>query len=824
MTGLVWASGSNRTRLTAGTSSVWSKTLRRRDLIAATASVATLAIVRSPKAARATALEASDGAVSARQIRRAVDGLQAQGNPLSAEDMSAVLHYLEAMRGSPLPALQGILDRYTLMNIRLGAHGLGEASRGGARLALLELGWRSVLVRIDNPFRITGGIMLISPSAIAEGELQPSIHEPHILGSDVAESLRDVPDADTDFERGPEQWLGYRFGGAPASAFLEGLSTEYLILQLYSQSPSAKTAFLAAGSAALAPARIRACVGFYEDFTVRAARDITLNMRDWDGQSTTASFIVLDQADRLYPAPSHRLEPDLGFQPQIYRRSEESLRLPAGRYRVIAQRGPEYLHSEQELIVPDDDAPAEFSLQLQRWIDPPAQGWYPGDPHIHPEGQSFGAVSKLGLTAETIYRQVCGEALSVGSVLIWTGGYYYEKQFLTGHVYQSQPKLPFTQRQQANNVAWTAHASMHDAESLIRYDVEQAAFPSNRLGHPVLLHLQHHDNPFGKSVWDWPSWNLPILSWARTQGCVTGYAHIGHSMGVNPGALPTYEVPPMDGLGINEGLVDITHGLVDFLAGGENAPVVDLSVWYHLLNCGFAIPMLGETDFPAGSLTRRVGTTRTYVGLNAAPHGDAGYFAWCEAIKAGRVYFGDGRSHLIDFEVNGRALGSGVLPFAKPGRVSVSVRVAALLNATPIDPQDEPQAVGYEQWHIERARIGNTRTVPLEVVVNGQVVERHSILADGTLRSIRTHIDLSESSWIALRILPSAHTAPVVVTVEGRSVRASKRSAQWCLDCIELLWSKHAGRIRESEHDAAATAWSHARAMYERIRQESTRP
>ena len=88
------------------------------------------------------------------------------------------------------------------------------------------------------------------------------------------------------------------------------------------------------------------------------------------------------------------------------------------------------------------------SIHLERWIDPTKLGWYPGEPHIHPEGQIYGIVSKFGLTPETLLRQVRGEASgAAGSVLIWTCGIITtRKQFLKppGHVYAAQYRLPFT--------------------------------------------------------------------------------------------------------------------------------------------------------------------------------------------------------------------------------------------------------------------------------------------------------------------------------------------------------------------------------------------
>ena len=145
----------------------------------------------------------------------------------------------------------------------------------------------------------------------------------------------------------------------------------------------------------------------------------------------------------------------------------------------------------------------------------------------------------------------------------------------------------------------------------------------------------------------------------------------------------------------------------------------------------------------------------------------------------------------------------------------MSAQVAAWLGQTPADP-DVGQSEGYP-WHIERARVGSSRRVPLEVVVNGHAVQRRDVVADGCFRAMTFEIDVPRSSWVALRILPSAHTAPIVVSVAGQPARASRRSARWCLNCIDVLWDKHARRIRDAERPAAAAAWDHACATYQKI-------
>jgi hypothetical protein len=790
-------------------------TISRRTLIAGTMGLGITA-VRPRTVAAVSANARTAESVSVEQVKRIIETFSALGEPLPVAETKRMLTLVDQPSGEGAVELEGLLERHTLIRLELGKTGVGKSTRGGATPSLRELGWRTFLVRVTNPARLTGPVALYSSAAIPEGAVQGGIHDSHILGNDLPEVVRLPPDLDTDFEVDGSRWMGYRFGGGgPLNAGLNGQPIEYGILQLYSQQGGVNRAQIFLASAMMPPLQFVECQGADLEFTTLPACTVTLVIRDADGAGTTASLLIRDRAGRLYPAPAHRLEPDLAYQPEIFRAHGETVRLPLGRYQVTALRGPEYLATHQDFDLSSAGIPVQWELELTRWIDPTLYGWYPGDPHIHPEGQTFGAISKYGLTPETMLRQVRGEALSVGSILIWAGGYYYEKQFLTGHAYEATYGLPFPDVQRANNITLTPKSTPHDSESLIRYDVEQAAFPSNRLGHPVLLRLKNHDYPGARSLYEWPSWNLPVLQWAKDQGAVAGYAHCGYGMPWNSLELPNYVLPSFESLGANECLVDVTHGAVDFVAGGETHPVMELNFWYHLLNCGFRLPMVGETDFHWAK--SRVGTSRTYVKIDRGLIGDTRYDAWVEGIREGRLYFGDGRSHLIDFRANDHAVGGGNLELPGHGHVVMSAMIAARLEENPVDANDERMTRPNSYWHLERARIGSSRTVPLEVIVNGQVVARCEVLADGKLRRVSLAINVAFSSWVALRILPSSHSAPIYVSVAGRPVRVSRRSAQWCLGCLDVLWGKHAKRIRESERATAAAAWDHARNVYRRI-------
>src|SRR5262249_24386004 len=151
------------------------------------------------------------------------------------------------------------------------------------------------------------------------------------------------------------------------------------------------------------------------------------------------------------------------------------------------------------------------------------------------------------------------------------------------------------------------------------------------------------------------------------------------------------------------------------------------NIWYHTLNCGYRCRISGETDFPC-IYGERVGLGRSYVHLKDKLNFDK----WAEGIKQGRCYVSDGKSHQMDFAVNGLGVGleNSEVKLAEPGSVKVIARVAALLEPKPTDATERIRKTPLNQkpyWDIERARIGTSRKVPVEVVVNGHAVDQKEI-------------------------------------------------------------------------------------------------
>jgi hypothetical protein len=125
-------------------------------------------------------------------------------------------------------------------------------------------------------------------------------------------------------------------------------------------------------------------------------------------------------------------------------------------------------------------------------------------------------------------------------------------------------------------------------------------------------------------------------------------------------------------------------------------------------------------------------------------------------------------------------------------------------------------------WTPEHARIAGTRDVEVEAVMNGRVVARQRIAADGSIHEVRFELQILNSSWIALRIRGSAHTNPVFVLVSPQPLLTSRKSAEWCLAAVERCWAQKGPKIRNRERDAARAAFDHARERYTAILKAST--
>jgi hypothetical protein len=749
-----------------------------------------------------------EGQPLAAQCRRLAEALDHLGTPLPQAERQALD---QAIKQQNAGQIQAVLDKHCLFGVQV-RENRTETLAGSAKPLLMEQGWRVFVVKVLNPAGVKGlALRPDSPNARPMHVRSTSSPAPKV------ESVGDVKERFLDLAM---------FDRQPLLPTLSGLEVEYVLLQVFSRDPGRREAsigFTLQGRGANQPRvsdkrpaekREPVVTGNRVNvlFTCEPAVVVKFRVRDFDGQPSIGAFTIRDRDGRVYPAQSRRLAPDFFFHSQVYRRDGESVVLPPGKYRVTYTRGPEYLVLNREITVPDAASHTE-EFDLKRWVHPLKKGWYSGDHHIHAAGCAHYESPTEGVTPEDMMRHVLGEDLNLGICLSWGPCWYHQKRYFDAK----------TER----HSSFPVHALSTPTHQL-RYDVEVSGFPSSHCGHICLLRLKNQDYPGTKLIEDWPSWDLPIFKWAKGQGGVVGFAHSG--WGLEPEnndvairQLPNYIPPKMNNIGANEYLVDIVHDACDFISTVDTPAVYELNIWYHTLNCGYRCRISGETDFPC-IYGERVGLGRSYVHLP----GQLKFEDWAEGIKQGRCYVSDGRSHLMDFEVNNLGVGlhGSEVKLSAPAKLKLTAKVAALLEPKPTPETERIRNTPLNQkpyWDVERARIGATRKVPVEVVVNGQAVAKKEIEADGSEQAVEFDVAIDASSWVALRIFPSSHTNPVFVMVGDKPIRASKRSAEWCLKGIENCWREKSPRIRESERAAAKEAYDLARQAYEKIRDESVK-
>lgn len=780
-------------------------------------------------------------------VNRLISALEYLGQPLSRDVVENLRAAVKERDGT---AIQELLDPHVLFVVNLNPEVRVKVSRGPAKATLQQAGFTCHIVKVLNESTVTRELRILSPQS---GPVYAGAAEA-ILKRQAQTELKENENVDRQNDRFLEVEM---FNSQPMTRQLSGLAVEYALAMIYSSESGRREATIGFDVGAGTQD-----IGFRGEvpvlFDVKPAMPITLRVLDFDGAPTTARITFRDKLGRIFPPQMKRLAPDFFFQPQIYRADGDSVLLPQTELTVTYNRGPEYRNLSKSFS-PARNGQSEMTLQLERWINPMDHGFYCGDHHIHGAGCSHYDNPTQGVTPQDMFANVKGEGLNVGCVLTWGPCFDYQRRYFS----------PIAD-------------TVSEKHTILKYDLEISGFGSAALGHVCLLRLKDQTYPGSKGTKTegWPTWTVPVMRWAKQQGGVTGYPH--SAMHVNPAAaanrmLVTYDndqdgklspaeskaallpktfdqtdvdgdghlgqrdlettidtaaneipnlcVPEMNGAGAMEIFVSAAEGVCDFISAMDTERIPEWNTWYHLLNCGFPVKLSGETDFPCMS-SRRVGQGRVYVQL-----GDWENFnfdKWCEGLQNGQSYVSDGFAHALSFSVEGNSPGTEDVKRANAGVVQVNAKVAFAA--------EQPNAVAYGGITPAGGRrvVGDTRLLHaprdsgiqrggnrlIEIVVNGKVVHKQNVPADGEVHDIKAKISIEKSSWVALRQFPQLHTNPVNVIVDDQPIRASATSARWCEEAVKLLWKNRQRFIAGSERDAAKEAYDRAVALYEKIAQE----
>lgn len=736
------------------------------------------------------------------QALRLKEALSFLGSALTKEDedqLNMLQH--EPPSAEQVKRIQQILDPYCLATVEINPETRVKVVRGPAKARLLQYGWVSYLVKVNNEAGITAQLQVESPNAVAP--LHAPSYEPRVpedkklTAGQVANRFLEIQ----------------MYRNRPMLPNLSGLKLEYAIVQVYSKDSGQREAEIGFNVG-----EGTQDIGFRNTVNILFASTpsvkVTIHIKDENGLPSMASLLISDGVERykarpylvgIYPLPSRRVAaydeyPDFFFQPQIYRFDGEHVQLPPGKYNVTVKHGPEYVVQTTQLVVPAGVKESAVSFFLKRWVDMTKFGWYSADHHVHAAGCSHYDSPEEGVRPEDMWRQALGEHLQVAAVLAWGPSWYHQKTFFTGK-----------------------DDTFSTKENIMRQDVEVSGFPSSHAGHVVLLRLREDDYPGTTLIEQWPSWTLPVLKWAKSQNAITGYAHSG--WGLEPvkatSDLPNYVMPKMDGIGANEYVVTVTQHVVDFFSAGDTPAPWELNMWYHSLNCGFATRLSGETDFPC-IFDERVGMARSYF----KPEGSLSYDSYVAAISKGRSYVSEGNSHIIDFSVNGLEAGTNDSKLLLKGAQMVRISAKVVANL-PVKQDEAGLKIAQRPlteppyWHIERARIPGTQKVRVELVINGEAVDTTEVMADAVWKEVHFEHRISRSSWVALRIYPSSHTNPIFIHVDGKPILEEK-SVEWCRAAVDQCWQMKQGNIRSDERQAAEAAYDQARKFYDGLKEKGS--
>ncbi len=436
--------------------------------------------------------------------------------------------------------------------------------------------------------------------------------------------------------------------------------------------------------------------------------------------------------------------------------------LPAGDFTLTVERGKEYLTATREITV--DTEAVDVKIELRRWIDMAARGWYSGETHVHRS------------TAE-MPNLLLAEDLNVAFPLTYWVTRAHEaprdpgRDGITGE----------TRKGSTDEGRWIDLDGSHFVYPRnTEYEIFSVGGKRHTLGAVFLI---RHRTLFRQGV---PPL-APVLAQARNEGALIELDK--HNWPWSMALVPILDVD----------LYELSNNHIwrtDFLFkdwGEQAAPWmgcekgtergwIDFGFqnYYTLLDCGFRLrPTAGCAS---GVHPVPLGFGRVYVEVPGKLDGDA----WLAGLDAGRSFVTTGPMLLV--KVNDRPAGQTISVGPEASR---EYRVKAECHSP----------------HPFSA---------VEIIVNGEVartVKARPRRSDaGALAlDVDETIEVAGSSWIAVRVFTKlasgrvrfAHSSPVHIDIRGRPLRPRRIE-------VEYL----AGRVREQIERSSGTLPAAAIAEY----------
>ena len=295
-------------------------------------------------------------------------------------------------------------------------------------------------------------------------------------------------------------------------------------------------------------------------------------------------------------------------EPFFYSDGEFSLSVPRGRVQITVERGTEYVPWRRtvEFTEPGD---IEQVIELERWCDPAADGWHPGNLHLHYKE-----------TEEDPDRRIMYDS-RIEDLRVTALSYVKRWDF----AYASNRYAPGVLRK------------FTDARHYVQCGEETRHYMGGGhiygFGHVMLLDIRNVVNPPGRGLLiDAFSPEYPPISYAcddtHRQDGVVIWCHNGHGIEASVAAI----LGKVDALS----LWDVYWEDLEYDA------------WYGLLNCGIRLPASTGSDWFLCSANRVYTKTQP----------EFEYTSWMQALRDGKTFITNGP--MLGINVEGSSAGDTV--------------------------------------------------------------------------------------------------------------------------------------------------------------------
>ena len=483
------------------------------------------------------------------------------------------------------------------------------------------------------------------------------------------------------------------------------------------------------------------------------------------GGAATARVRVTTGAGRYLPPEAHTYglilkmfgpEHDQVARRWFYGEGRFRVRAPAGPIRISIRKGLEFRNLDLDINIPAG-ATVRKSFTIERWIDMSARGWRSADVHLH------------YFDPPTVRWEMEAEDLAVTNILVMNQrGAITAREYFTG-----------------------ALDPISDDRHLVYYNEE---FRNGSLGHLILLNLKRVVEPISTG-------RLGTAHPQLFRGAHFDLLEDASGRQGSPASPDRLLVEAMRETHRQGGLVGWAH-LRDELEFALDAALGELDTvdiltdthipqtftfWYHLLNCGFRIPITAGSDRSPPHIP--IGHQRVYTRIDPP----LSYDRWIEAIRRG-----------ASFVTNGPML---------------------VLMVDGAGPGSELDVASQRTLHIQAQAESQLPFEHLEIVVNGRVVHSAPSGSSGRRAKVEFDLPVKGPAWIAARALGALHpeiifypradwTHPVVahtspVWIRGGGRLALGESAEFMLQRVLKLeaWARDQAYFGDEEHrrDALAT-------------------